>query len=360
MAPKTFGAVAHLITVSNCKVKTTQKLFMDKLMSILPPFQSLSVCKEKHKKGDVHFHIFGHWRRKWTFTKATWAPVRKLVNAANDDFKTWNSKMGITARAWRVEKWRYCNNLVTAGFTDSKGDDKGQIWVENRGEEYVSETSAENSELSSNACILRDFAEKKRTLVAQYENADWTLKAHMALHWDKLSKMIGTHRRIQRITRTHKRKYTKSHFHCIEEAEKHDFTKQVLLLMGPPGWGKTNYSKTFFTNPLSMRVKCKLKVFDPNHHDGIIIDDMDFREWTREDFLALIEVEEETDIYVKHSHVTLEAGVPRILLTNRNLYDFLPKDLIVGKTEIEDVAVFRRMNIITVSSDLRRLKSRVE
>lgn len=362
---KIFGAKSFLITITNCKTNKEQDEVVARFKDFLPAYNSLSIACEKHGKGDLHYHIFIDCKKKYSFTKATWEPIRKWLEAANDDYKTWSRRTGITKKEWLIEKWRYCNNMVTKSFEESKGDKKGQLWVYNDGEEYTNSQIVEQVDLKPDAQILKSFTEGL-SLTQQYEVADFTRKAYIAKNWDPLTKMITNHKRIMREIANSKPKFTKENFHTVKAAEEHDFTKKVMILRGEPNQGKTQYAKTFFKKPLLVRHPDKLKSFDENTHDGIIFDDQSYGHWPRESVIHLFDVEEEADINVKNSMVTIPAGTPRIFTTNRVMRRTKvnhhgerkhdpEKSFLPARLDEYDTAIDRRCNIIDLTHDLRVL-----
>ena len=368
MSKKQFGATAHLITITNCKSQYPQQVVVDRIKSLIPSYKSLVIACERHGRGDLHYHIFGHWAKKWTFRKTTWKPVRDFLSASNDDYKAWSSITGITRKQWLVEKWRYCNNLATAAFTHSKGDKKGQIWVYNDGERYDSEQEAATVDLKPDADVLNKFI-NGQTLTQQYSSSDVTRMAYMAKNWDVLTKMITNHKRIMREISNEKPKFTKEDFNTVPSAELHDFSKKVLVLQGKPNGGKTQYAKTFFKKPLIVRHPDKLKSYDENTHDGIIFDDQSYGHWPRESVIHLFDVEEEADINVKNSMVTIPAGVPRIFTTNRLMRvvdrhetygekHLTDKSFLPARLDHTDNAIDRRMTLIECG-DLKKASTRV-
>lgn len=367
---KLFGATTFLITITNCKKQYSQTEVVERLKGFLPPYKSLVIACEKHGKGDLHYHIFIDCHKKFTFAKSHWEPIRSWLKASNDDYKNWSKRTGITKKEWKVEKWRYCNNLVTKNFEKSKGEKKGQLWVYCDGQSYENEQELQITDLKPDADILKNFIEGV-SLTQQYSKADYTRKAYIAKHWDVLTKMITNHKRIMREIANEKPKFTKENFKKVPEAEKHDFSKKVMILRGKPNKGKTQYAKTFFKKPLIVRHPDKLKSFDENTHDGIIFDDQSYGHWPRESVIHLFDVEEEADINVKNSMVTLPAGVPRIFTTNRQIrvyerdYNDVPvhskdKSFLPAKLDENDNAIDRRCNIIDVTYDLRVLQNERE
>lgn len=363
---KLWQATSYLITIANVRAIYKAEVVIKRLKSFLPPYKSISIACERHGKGDYHYHIFIDCKKKFVFAKSYWRPIRDWLKAANDDYKNWSRKTGITKEEWLVEKWRYCNNLVNKSFKDSKGDKKGQVWVWNDGHTYETEQLLEETKLKPDADILRHFC-KGVSLTQQYSTADYTRKAYIAKNWDVLTRMITNHKRIMREIANAKPKFTKADFHIIKAAENHDFTKQVLILQGKPNEGKTQYAKTFFKKPLLVRHPDKLKSFDENTHDGIIFDDQSYGHWPRESVIHLFDVEEEADINVKNSMVTIPAGVPRIFTTNRKMRVYeqdqhgiekhlSDKSFLPGKLDEHDNAIDRRCNVINVPRDLRILE----
>ena len=116
-----------------------------------------------------------------------------------------------------------------------------------------------------------------------------------------------------------KPRFTKKDFKPVPEVEKWNPAEKVLVLRGKPNCGKTQFAKTLFEKPLIVRHPDKLKSFDENTHDAIIFDDQAYGHWPRESVIHLFDVEEEADINVKNSMVTIPAGVPRIFTTNREM-----------------------------------------
>lgn len=375
-SPKTFGAAAHLVTIANCKAQISQVDAIDRIKSFVPPYKTLSIACERHGKGDLHYHVLWIGQKKWTFTKARWAPIRAYFDAANDDYKTWSRKTGITSNEWRVEKWRYCNNLVNKSFSQSKGEKKGQLWVHNEGVALSDENVACEQDLKQDPQILKYFSEGK-TLLDQYQAADWTRKAYIAKNWDILRKMINSHKTILREIKGLVKKFTSDDFDrdAVRSVNDVDLKLKALVISGAPGFGKTQLAKTIFKRPLLVRHPDKLKQLDENLHDGIIFDDQAYAHWPRESVIHLMDLEEETDINVKNSMVTIPAGFPRVFCTNRyhtnidggiNLRVFKhdqdgslsidkDKSFLPAKLRPGDNAIDRRIVHIHFHSDIRKI-----
>lgn len=296
--------------------------------------------------------------------------------------KTWSQKTKITYLDWKTEKWRYCNNIRNPGFKEAKGDAKGQIWVHNLGNEYRAmtpllessqqiETKPKKEKIKPETCVLNAF-KQGISLAEQYENASDNHAAFIASKFEFLSKMIHYHLKLVKTLAKRKKKFTKEDFNLIPEAENHNFDEKCLVIRGAPGKGKTQYAKTFFETPLMVGHLDKLKEFNPLLHDGIIFDDVSFGHHPRDPVIQIFKTEEDGDINVKCSMVTIPAGTPKIFCTNRELrrtefvgYDqtaqhdkvnsFLPPLLEMEEGMIDD-SIDRRFMLVTVGDNLRKAK----
>lgn len=123
---------------------------------------------------------------------------------------------------------------------------------------------------------------------------------------------------------TKKKRYTLDDFEVPKEVETwrtQQKDQRVLVMSGDSGSGKTQLAKALFENPLVVRHIDKLKQFDEFEHDGIIFDDMSFTHYPREPLISMLDLEEDSDINVKCSMVTIPAGVPRVITTNRDCWE---------------------------------------
>lgn len=99
------------------------------------------------------------------------------------------------------------------------------------------------------------------------------------------------------------------------EIAKWNRKRQVLWLYGPSGVGKTVYAKTLFGNPLLVSHKDQLKGLN-ERHDGIILDDFGMTHWPREAAIHITDLENRRGIDVKHGHVVIPKGMPRVFCSN--------------------------------------------
>lgn len=115
----------------------------------------------------------------------------------------------------------------------------------------------------------------------------------------------------------------------------------TLWLHGPSGIGKTQYAKSLFNNPLIVRHMDQLKQLRDTN-DGIIFDDMSFAHWPREAVIHLVDLRDDSGLNVKHGHVVIPAGLPRVITSN------------VWIWPIDDTnAIRRRVHYVNVREDIR-------
>ena len=245
--------------------------------------------------------------------------------------------------------------------------------------------------LGKGALVLKAYVEEGLSVDQQYQRTDdWNFKFYLMDNRDKLNQVITNHKRMVRAMKPPEFPMASFTDTPIKRAVvDHDFSaralgckKQGLILKGKSNTGKTKIAKARFTKPLVVRHRDKLKAFDPCVHDGIVFDDMSFAHYPRESVLALLDMDDDADIDVKNSMVTIPAGFPRIFTTNRELYatnangeydkdrSFLPaplhssgydEDEIIQPLEsgnsgafgaIGDSAMFNRFKCLTVNDKL--------
>lgn len=141
-------------------------------------------------------------------------------------------------------------------------------------------------------------------------------------------------------------KYDRSQFNelpgVLEWEEKYKST-HVLWIHGPSGLGKTEYVKSLFNKPLLVSHADKLKQMSFHSYDGIIFDDCNFSHWPRESCIHLVDVENERDINVKHSMVTIPESMVRVFTSNVPIFKY-----------DETGAISRRVYYVWCDRDLRK------
>lgn len=164
-----------------------------------------------------------------------------------------------------------------------------------------------------------------------------------------------------------------AYYHAKEESEEartlSDFTdipkeiyewmersdEVVLILFGPTGTGKTQLAKAIFNSMkipfLMVRDLNGLSRFDPAEHRGLIFDDLDLGEKSREELIHLYDMEENSDIRILYRVVVLQAGIPRIFTTNE-IHQFLRNETAL-KRRAQPVEVAERMFKLSTGKPIR-------
>jgi len=141
-------------------------------------------------------------------------------------------------------------------------------------------------------------------------------------------------------TLTEEDSYHEAMLQCLKDFRWEDTANKSVVMVGPPGCGKTNWAKKRATKPaLFVTHLDGLKHYDPNYHKSIIFDDMDFHRLPRPTQIFLLDRENMRDIHVRYSVVNIPAGVEKYFTANM---DPFPRG---------DPALERRMQCINVNVD---------
>lgn len=115
------------------------------------------------------------------------------------------------------------------------------------------------------------------------------------------------------------------------------FSGGAIAVVGPSGCGKTTWAKTVAPKPaLWIRHIDDLKKLTLEHK-SLIFDDMDFLHWPRTSQIHLVDIYDMSSINVKHTTVSIPAGMPRIFTGNVMMF-------------VDDPAINRRLEKVFIHS----------
>lgn len=117
---------------------------------------------------------------------------------------------------------------------------------------------------------------------------------------------------------------------------------QTLFLFGRTGTGKTEWAIQHFKRPLLVRHKDQLRKLQGGGYDGIIFDDFDVKHWPRTAVIHLFDLSRPSGIDVKHGHVVIPAGLPRVVTSNFTYDKVTPED--------DSGAIERRLYLLNIET----------
>ena len=108
---------------------------------------------------------------------------------------------------------------------------------------------------------------------------------------------------------------------------------QVIHVHGPSGFGKSKWAAARFKNPCYVCpfdsigcLEALSRVFDPEQHDGIVLDEANLTFLTRQQVIALFDADEPCTMDVRFKSFTLPAGIKKVLCSNEPPSNLYPPD----------------------------------
>lgn len=120
-------------------------------------------------------------------------------------------------------------------------------------------------------------------------------------------------------------------YQCLKEFHWPDDSLKSLVLLGPPGCGKTNWAKKNAIKPaLFVTHLDRLKDFKVGIHKSIIFDDCDFKYLPRTAQIHLVDRENPRDIHIRYRVAHIPQGIQKIFTCNEE--PFIRDDAIKRRT----------------------------
>lgn len=120
-----------------------------------------------------------------------------------------------------------------------------------------------------------------------------------------------------------------------------------VVLYGGTGLGKTQFALAHFENALKIDDLDQLEDFDPQVHDGLVFDDMDFNNYGQRMRIHLTDVDEDRYIRIRYKLAKIPRGTRRIFTHNEpSLFDNPTDDLSRRQ------AIHRRLNFVEIKESL--------
>lgn len=214
--------------------------------------------------------------------------------------------------------------LATYAAYCCDGHDNGRADVEYWGWKYDHEFDSLKTTRGKVMCLLN----RKKTWTEIVEHGSWDWRADMMMNYDKYKKMCNNWQMFRKddapVHELHEFKQE-----VTQVLQEWDPTKESLILHGDTNVGKTELAKALAVsvdreNRRALFCRNLEKIKFQEYDQPIIFDDMNFQDMERSKALALLDIENESDIRQLFGIHTIPDGTIRIFTTNEQKESFFP------------------------------------
>lgn len=206
-------------------------------------------------------------------------------------------------------------------------------------------------EAAANYCMKDGDFEIRDNRKKKGERTDLTELSNMITGGSSLQEIavaqpgnfLRYHRGIERMIEICKKEHELGEFNlaeCCKYTKKFPLTLHgtANVIEGEPGTGKTQYALAHFERPLLVSHIDKLLEFNPDYHDGIVFDDMDFSHWHRTHQIHLVDWSNSREIHCRYRVAKIPKFTIKVFVCN----DFPFK---------RDAAILRRITTVFFDTD---------
>lgn len=292
------NAIHLFLTYAQCDIECKDAL--DLLQNKLD-INEYIIAQEKHQDGNNHLHVYLKLNKKCNIVNSNWLDL----NGYHGKYES--CRNGNSVKKYCIKDGNYITNMdfeIPKQIIDKAKSGAIKEAFNMVAEHYPMEIIRGGSKIVENLATLT-----LQVADTTYQR-DQFYELQGVLHWESKYKQ-----------------------------------KKSLWIHGPTNLGKTEYAKSLFQKPLLVRHTDQLKSIGSQDYDGLIFDDFNVSHWPREAVIHLLDIENPSGINVKHGHVILPKGIPRVFTSNVPIFKY------------DDTgAIKRRVYYVWCDNDLRKLK----